>query len=379
MDIFSFLKKLFHCTTNNFMLDNVFASTRYVQGEKLLSSKYHPKDVSECLLLEKDLRVIEDAVATKRYFSVRSDSGNGATCCVRHIARNAGFYVHTLSCSVGCSEIVRLLERNMKNVLLALQSSSKKVMFLIKDIEGLKKNERSQIINVIEEKKNIHSVVFFNEILCYSKWDLISLSAPDYYQKMVHLCWIVAEESIPIKFEVLEELGTFRDFRNAINLLSFPEGKQRDYSDIDDFSKILFTHETLNVNENDLERVVTFSDMLVFIDISDFRATKDWFIELASEYSDSYFCFKHKQTFIARNAQLCHRTACLKRACAALNIDVLEMGYCSQLHRHSILEFGHSQDRTPDSESKSRALYTVAKLNATALQCKSIKKALSLA
>lgn len=365
------------------MLENVFAETRVVQGEKALSIKYAPRTVSECCVTEEDRLAVESHLRNERYFAVHSASGCGATCCVECIAREMGtFFIHKLTCSVGCTEIVKLLRLNMKNVLLALQMNSRRVIFFIKDIEIMKRNERSQITNVIEES-NVCAVLFFNDALFHTKWRTVTLSPPTLYDKMVHLCWICAEEEFDLGIEEIEHLANFADLRNAINALALRDAGQvgeRDYGDLEPFSKIMFCHETFDCK--DIEQLATFTDSLCVMDIADYKPTRHWFTEVTADYaSRNDFKYRHKQSMVARNAQTTHRVTTMKNACQLLAIDIRELSSYAILYRHTLLKANVNplvSTRTPDYTEKAKALYTIAKLGATSVQCKQMKRALGI-
>ena len=104
------------------MLHNVFEKTKQVSGEKMLSQKYTPSCVAECCISIEEIANIKMNLLEKRYFSIQSLSGNGATSCVRLIAKELQMYVHTLSCTAGCAEILKIFKQNMKTVLHLIQN-----------------------------------------------------------------------------------------------------------------------------------------------------------------------------------------------------------------------------------------------------------------
>ena len=99
------------------MLENVFSKTKLIEGEKQLSLKYEPRNTSECCISENDLLNVRHCLENERFFAVHSDTGCGATICVKCIANEMGsFFVHELSCSCGCSEVIKLIKQNMKKI-----------------------------------------------------------------------------------------------------------------------------------------------------------------------------------------------------------------------------------------------------------------------
>tara|TARA_B100000676_G_C17988885_1_gene793634 strand:- start:565 stop:1413 length:849 start_codon:yes stop_codon:yes gene_type:complete len=281
---------------------------------------------------------------------------------------------------MGFTEIMKILKRNMQNVLLALQNQTKKVLFLIKDIEMMKRNEKSQILSVIQETTNIHAVVFYNNTLVYTNWNLISISPPLFYDKMVHLCWICAEEKIDLELEEIEYFAGFKDLRNAINSMIFTKSniQERDYIDLDDFSKILFANESVACDT--LQKSMDFSDLLCHIDVSEFKPTRYWYTEVTAAYIDrNNFVYGHKQSFIARNAQMTHRMSCLQKACRILNISIEDLNQYSNLYKNMLLRHETPlNQKSVDYEQKAKSLYTIAKLKATPPQCKTMKKTLGI-
>jgi len=363
------------------MLENVFSKTKLIQGEKQLSLKYEPRNTSECCISENDLLNVRHCLDNERFFAVHSASGCGSTICVKCIANEMGsFFVHELSCSNGCSEVIKLIKTNMKNVLLALQQQAKSILFFIKDIEIMKRNERSQIISAIEES-NVRAVVFFNSMMYHIKWKTITFSPLDINDKMIHICWICAEEGIDLDLEKIHQLAEFSDLRNAINSLSFKQStniKERDHHFIDVYSKMLFAHET--IGHNDIDVVSTFSDLLCFNDIADFKPTRYWYTELISDYIDkNNFEYNHKQSFVARNAQMVHRLTCLHNACKMFSINPPELKMYAILYRKLLLDNINPLKTTSSNyDYEAKALYTIAKIGASSPQCKILKKTLRI-
>ena len=373
------------------MLENVFSKTRLIQGEKQLSQKYEPRNVSECCVSEEDLLTVRQYLQNERFFAVHSDSGCGATICVKCVANETGlFFVHELSCTNGCSEILKLIKQNMKNVLLALQQQSKSIIFFIKDIEAMKRNERSQILSAIEES-NVRAVLFFNNVLFHTKWKRIKFSPLTFDDKMIHLCWICAEEKIDIELEEIQKFAEFSDLRNAINSLSLKVNtientienttvniQERDRLPIDEYSKMLFAHET--IGHNDIDVISTFADLFCINDISEFKATRYWYTNIISDYIDKHdFEYTRKQSFVARHAQMVHRINCLHNACKLFSIHPPEMKMYASLYRNILLnKINPLKTTSPNYDFEAKSLYTIAKIGASSPQCKLMKNTLKI-
>jgi len=363
------------------MLENVFSKTKLIEGEKQLSLKYEPRNVSECCISENDFINVKKLLESEKFFAVHSDSGCGATICLKCIANEMGsFFVHEVSCASGCSQVIKLIKQKMKNVLLALQQQSKRIIFFIKDIEILKRNERSQVTSAIEEC-NVHAVVFFNNSLYHTNWKRMNFSPLTIHDKMVHLCWICAEEGIDIDLEAIEKLANFNDLRNAINSLSFKKStniQEREYHSIDDFSKMLFAHETMQ--HEDIEVLTTFADLICISDIAEFKSTRYLYSETIGDFIDKQeIKYSHKQSFVARNAQMTHRVGCLQNACKLFSIPPTEMKTYAFLYRNLLLNNSNPLKPTsPTYEYEAKAFYTIAKLGASSPQCKLIKKTLGI-
>lgn len=364
------------------MFDDVFPQTRQVEGQKHFSMKYKPKNLGECCICEEDVKKLEYFLRNERYFCVRSQSGCGSTTCAEEVAKKLSFFVHYVTCSVGCTEVVKLMRQNMKNVLLEMQKQNKKVLFFIKDIEIMKRNERAQVTSCIEES-NVNAILFYNDNSFFTKWKIVTLKEPTFYDKMVHLHWIVAEEKLDVEMDELENIANLRDFRYGINSLMIKNTniltvQERDYSTVDDFSKILFVNETLKFDT--IDETCFFTDLFCTIDIADFKPSKYWFMDLLSEYIDNNrIIFTNKQSLIARNAQLVHRTSCLRRSANLIGVDIVNMSYYTSLLRKHVLD-GETvySSSLPDYFTRAKAMYTIAKINASAIQCKTMKVMLKI-
>lgn len=362
------------------MLENVFATTRLVPGEKVLSLKYQPRNSAECCISESDKRNVRHHLENERFFAVHSNSGCGSTICVKCIAKETNlFFVHELSCSIGCVHIIKFIKQNMKNVLLALQQQNKRILILIKDFEIMKRNEKSQIISAIENS-NTHAVLFLNNTLCHTAWKLISFSPLSFDDKMIHLCWICAEEALNLKLEQIENLAAFTDFRHAINSLKLSESIQvheREHSTIDNTSKVLFANESIDCKN--VHVLSTFADLMSLSDISEYKSTKFWYIDLIADYIDQHdFKFKHKQSSVARHAQMTHRIHCLKSACSALSIDPVDINLYSRLYKNLLYQnINPLKKETPNYQHEAKSFYTIAKIGASSSHCKIFKKLLS--
>ena len=361
------------------MLENVFSVTKVIGGEKQLSSRYEPANSAECCISEYDRLNVLHHLETEKCFAVHYISGSGATVCIRCIANEQGtFFVHELSCSMGCSEVVKLVKQNMKNVLLALQQQTKKILFLIKDIDTLKRNEKAQLFGAIEDS-NVHAILFFNSSPC-TNFKTIQFSPLTFYDKMIHLCWICAEESLDLTLEEIEKFANFTDLRNAINSMSLKCKKvdERDHASIDNFSKFLYAHESLGCA--DMNVLANFSDLLSLIDIAEYKPTRYWFIDYVANYVDSNdFEYENKQSFVARNAQLTHRVACLKNACKTLSINTNEIQMYGALYKYLLLKhINPLKSEMPNYKNAALSLYTIAKIGASAPQCKHLKRTLEL-
>ncbi len=362
------------------MLENVFSKTKLIAGEKHLASKYEPRNIAECCIAENDISNVRYFLENEKCFAVYSESGCGATVCVKCIANDMGsFFVHELSCSQGCAEIIKFMKQKMANVLLALQQQSKSILFFIKDIEIMKRNEKAQIISAIEDC-NVRAVVFFNNILHHTKWKTIQFSPLTINDKLIHLCWICAEEEIDLELEKIKELADFTDLRNAINSLKLKKStdiQERDKHDIDNFSKLLFAHETLNCNN--IEVLSTFSDILCLYDIAEYKPTRYWYSDILGDCIDNNFSYTHKQSFVARNAQMSHRVGCLRNACKSFSIHPPEMKLYSFLYRNLLLNhINPLMTSIPKYEYQAKALYTLAKIGASSPQCKNMKRTLQI-
>jgi hypothetical protein len=141
---------------------------------------------------------------------------------------------------------------------------------------------------------------------------------------------------------------------------------------------MLFAHET--IGHEDMDVVSTFADLLCLNDVAEFKPTRYWYTETISDYIDrNNFEYNHKQSFVARNAQIVHRLSCLQNACKVFSIHPPEMKMYTGLYRIMLL-YNINPLKTTSStyDYEAKTLYTIAKIGASSPQCKILKKTLKI-
>ena len=356
----------------------------------ILPKRYRPLSVSELCTPFESIDEVRKMIVNERFFAISSTPGIGATAVAELLCRENDIVIHYLSCAQGCAEIVKVLKNNMHDVLLAIQSQTKRVMYFLKDIHHLHKGDKSTILKIIEETPTINCILFITSDITTS-WKRVDLLEPTNEARLVHLAWIANEEGLfndeTFDMTDLEELARFSDLRYAITCLGLrasSSAEDRDTRCIEDFSKILYAHELLTPKVNDhatMTTLTSFTELLALLDVSEFRSTREWYTDILSMFVDQNLLIGTKQTHVARHAQICHRIMQLKRSCKTLGIDVCDMDLYSKLFRSSLLEGKeplYSSAHTAESEDQARSLYMIAKMRAPASQCKLMKKRLRI-
>lgn len=346
---------------------------------RVLHQIYAPRTVKELCTPQASIDQIYFHARQSRYFAISYATGTGATATARLIFEELGYFVHTLSCSLGYAEVHRVLTNNLCHVLLAMQSNEKHICYFIKDFQVLQKMEKRAIMKLVEKDPTLRCVMFLHE-KANCEWETVYLLEPTEYSRRVHLWWIVCEEYMDVCDEEMDRLAGFRDLRNAISSLRMPGVVERNYDDIEPYTKALYACETLTTPC--LEHVVTFTELLSLSDLSGFRETREWFAKTTARFVDRHMKYREKQTHLARHAQICHRTMQLRRACKLVGIAPLDMELYSRLMQHHVGLIGSATDvfELPKSHSRDvmQAIYTITKMGSKAGRCHILKRNLGL-
>tara|TARA_B100001778_G_scaffold204995_1_gene169337 strand:+ start:997 stop:2112 length:1116 start_codon:yes stop_codon:yes gene_type:complete len=371
------------------MLDAHCGARRVPGGDESLCQKYHPTTVSELCTPSDSIEEVRALLGGERYFAICSTSGSGATTVAELLCKERDFVIHTISCSNGLADTLRILKENMCNVLLAIQSQNKRVIYFLKDITFLHKGERSQIMKIVEEGQMF--CIMFITPATTTAWKTVRLKDATKEAKLDHLAWIASEENLTVSCADLERLAEYPDLRNAITCLALhrDEGDRstldtsRDQGNVEAFSKILYAHEIMKPGNSDFSLMVTFTDLFAVLDISEFRPTRDWFTNTIADFVDRVpLQYGSKQTHVARHAQICHRVVQLKRSCKILGIEPSDIDFYTKLYRHMLLQGSIdwcASSRAAESvDDVAKAIYMIAKIRATASQCKVMKRKLQI-
>lgn len=353
-----------------------------------LYQKYAPASLEELCTSSINMQQIRSALEKHRYFCICSMSGNGTTVSTRLMCEHLNIKVFDVTCGSGYSQIYRNLNCKSANVIQALNNRQQKNIFFIKDINCLNKNEKSQVLKLIQDSEHLSCIIFVAEKTISPTWPSLHISEITLYEKQVHIAWIAAEESISITIPEINTLAEFADLRCAINSMdsnrknTISAFQQRDYSKVEDFNKILYTHETLSTKpykQHPLELCVQLFELILDVDATNTRSTREWFCDIAANYVDTYFDYTKKQTFVARSAQICNRISQLKAACKTINIHPYEMSlYSILLQTHIMNNQIYYTSNIIDYAQKQKAVYTISKMNLTAAKCKLLKRKLDI-
>ena len=284
--------------------------------------------------------------------------GIGITSTIDITVKDMGMTAKHLSCSSGFTEVTKVLKANMKNVLFALQKIKTNIVYIIKDFDSLNRSDKAAMIKLLMEVKHAHSVIispnFISSLAC------VHFTRPSNDEILKHLYWIVCEENIDISDDRLIHISSFQDVRTCINALEGPHIFDRDRSLTEPYLTCLYTHETMKGSLND---ATTMLDLLCDMDLCECKPTREWFAEVTSEFCTKHFDVGIKQTYIARNAQICNRTKQLSDACNSINITTQEMDLYAMLFKNYILN--GSMRPFPESDlnysKKNRSIYVISK------------------
>ena len=300
-------------------------------------------------------------------------SGIGITSTIDIIVKDMGMTAKYLSCSSGFAEISKVLKANMKNVLFALQQIKTNIIYIIKDFESLNRSDKAALAKLLMELIHSHCIVISRSII--SSLTCVDFNRPSNHEILEHLYWIVCEENIDISDDRLLHISSFQDVRTCINAIEGFHIFDRDITGVDPYLTCLYTHEFM---KGSLDNVTTLLDLLCDIDLCEFKYTREWFAEVASEFCTKYFDVGSKQTYIARHAQICNRTKQLSEAYNSIGANKIEMNLYSMLFKHHIINGNiHAFPQSdPNHSKKNRSIYMISKQQCKISETKILKSIL---
>ena len=337
-----------------------------------LCEKYKPLTEAELCHPEETIQELKRFLVEHRYFVVESVSGGGGTSSVQVLCRGLGFLPCVLSCTAGFKALKDHFTHQTTNVLLTLQMSSQRVVFIIKDIRVLCKNDRGQLLKLVEQKSWCRCVLVVGESHGLN-WPSISLPPLSMEAKLVHMWWIISQEGIDIDPVQVERIASQDDLRSGLTLLQNPDGGMRDYVGMDPYSRGLCAFECLDVD--DMDSLVEFEDLMCHLDVGE-RCTKSYFCDAVQVVVDRFVCVRRKQSFVARNAQICNRQGQLTKCAKSLHIPVADIGPYGFLYRQWLLS-----NKIPPpgfGVRECKAVYTTAKIGVSSALCKRLKHILRI-
>mgnify|MGYP001238426082 CR=1 FL=1 len=299
--------------------------------------------------------------------------GIGITSTIDIIVKDMGMTAKYLSCSSGFTEVIKVLQANMKNVLFALQQIKTNVVYIMKDFDALNRSDKITMIKSFMEVKHAHCIVISPNII--SSVVCVHFTRPSNDEILEHLYWIVCEENIDISDHRLRHISSFQDVRTCINAVEGPHIFDRDKSRVEPYLTCLYTHETL---KGSLQDVSTMLDLLCDIELCEFKPTREWFAEVTSEFCTKNFNVGTKQTYIARKAQVCNRTKQLSDACHSIQINVQDMDSYATLFKTYILNGSMRSvpESVPNHAKKNRSIYVISKRQCKTSETKTLKSIL---
>lgn len=324
--------------------------------------KYKPVALAEVMGHQTSIQKVQDFLLSyaslHKTMNCAGPSGIGMNSTISIIVKEMGMTVKLLSCASGLSEVSKVLKENMRNVLFALQQIKTNLVYLITEFDALNRSDKSSLILILAEVKHAHCIVL-------SCNPIPSLTCVNFYRPsdneiLEHLYWIASEENMSINHERLLHISSFQDVRTCINALEGPHVYDRDSVAIEPYLTCLYAHETL---QGSFEDVSTMVDLLSDIHLCEYKPTREWFTEVTSEYCNAHFSISSKQTFVARNAQICNRTKQLHEACRLLDIHYVDMHLYGYLFKKSLLcgEMDRWSERDPSYAKRNRSLYVISK------------------
>ena len=330
--------------------------------------KYKPCYLAEVVGHKMEIKKIEELLGRRVHFNCAGCSGIGVSTTLYLVLKKCGFFMTSMSCSVGFAETHRILNANMNNVLFALQNIKTSIAYVIRDIEVLNRSDKASLLKLVSELRS--SVCIIVSSTPISSMDVVKFERPRSEEILEHLYWIASEECMEINVELFSNISSYEDIRTCINALGFG-GQNRDKYDPEPFLNCLYAHETLS---SDLDSVLTFADLLSNMDLCEYKPTREWFVSAASDFARDHFKIQNHQSHVARYAQICNRTGQLLRACSQIGISSLDMDQAGFIYKHKLLCEKFQLDKNaPESESKAKALYTIAKRFCKATESRQLK------
>lgn len=339
-----------------------------------LYHKYKPNTLNEIIGHTDSIWKIKQFLSSsKGLIGCIGIPGIGITSTIDIIVKNMGMTVKHISCSSGFTEVSKVLKANMKNVLFALQQMKTNIVYVIKDFDSLNRSDKATMIKILMEVEYAHSIII--SPIDISSLTCVYFTRPSNDEILKHLYWIVCEENIDINDDRLRHISTFQDVRTCINAIEGPHIFDRDKSLVEPYLTCLYTHETMKGGLND---VGTMLDLLCDMDLCDFKPTREWFSEVTAEFCTKHFDVGTKQTYIARNAQICNRTKQLTDACNSIDINVQEMDLYATLFKNYMLngEMRPFPESDPNHSKKNRAIYVISKRQCKISKTKALKSIL---
>jgi replication-associated recombination protein RarA len=339
-----------------------------------LYHKYRPNTLSEIIgHTDSICKVKQFLSSSQSLMGCIGSPGIGITSTVDLIVKDMGMTAKHLSCSSGFTDVTKVLKTNLKNVLFALQQIKTNIVYIIKDFDALNRSDKVTIVKLLIEIKHAHSIVIspvsISSVMC------VHFTRPSNNEILKHLYWIVCEENIDISDDRLQQVSSFQDVRTCINAIESPHICDRDAYIVEPYLTCLYTHETMKGSLND---VSTMLDLLCDMDSAEFKPTREWFAEVTSEFCTAHFDVGTKQTYIARNAQICNRTRQLSDACNNININVKDMDLYATLMKLCILNgsIRPFPESHPNYLKKNRSIYIIAKRQCKVSESKMLKSIL---
>ena len=338
-----------------------------------LHRRYAPRTLDEVVGHRASIDAVRDLLAAQKAINCHGISGNGISTVVRIILSDVAMVVKHISCAMVCSELLRVLDSNIRNVLSALKQDRAKIVYLVRDIEILNRTDKATVLKKITEMEHVHVVVISQSRV--ESLHCVAFERPTDQEIVEHLYWIACEEGFEVDDARMAHISTYRNVRTCIMALDGPHVGDVRVACVDPYMRMLRAHETLDAS---LDASVELLCILSVLQGCEFSASWEWITDVFCDAVSCRFASTSAPTCIARHAQTCNRTKQLRLACKLLGVHALDMDLFGVVARGLFANGQLSAYPQTDADHgiKNRALYVLTKRNVKLSEGKRIRSML---